>query len=444
MQDHSAGSPLPDTGISSLQGLVYPLQRMYWRHVLPWLLLCTAVLILVTVVGGRHLVESVYLEQAGRDARSIVQTLIREGDASAARWFENFDNALATPVPAEDLQQVAKELDDVVRDRALPKLKIYDIQGVIRYSSVKAEIGKVERGEGLDAVLRSHGRAAVRVEMPEGPQFELYVFLPSGKASPVMVVEVYEPSAFLDQSLRRTLIPAVLLPALVLLVVTALLSRMVGKAQQHLVAQRTDVEALQKRLERLVSNRAALAARTGLSPLLDGHMIDVTLYFADVRDFTSFAEANRAEHVVQLLNRLISIQVDAINRFGGDVDKILGDAVLAVFTGNDRSARAIACAQDILRSCCAQSDLPRSLAIGVHDGVAVAGTIGAPDRQDYTVIGDAVNVSQRLCTLAQVNELVCDTRTLQRAGHPDDFGVVEDQRVKGRSESLRVRRWRCG
>jgi class 3 adenylate cyclase len=205
--------------------------------------------------------------------------------------------------------------------------------------------------------------------------------------------------------------------------------------------QSAEVQALQFRLEKLVSNRAASAARDGSPSLVGGHLTDVALYFSDVRDFTSYAEAHRPEQVVELLNRLISIQVAIIDRYDGDVDKIIGDAVLAVFTGADRAARAIACAQEVLTQCAQFQDLPRKLAIGVHDGAVVAGVIGAVDRQDYTVIGDAVNVSQRLCTLAEVNQLVSDIYTLQRGGHPEAFGAIEEQTVKGRQEALRVRRW---
>lgn len=424
---------------------VYPLQARFQQRVLPWLLVCTVILITAIAWGGRHLIIGVYLDRAGRDAHALIDTLVREGEDSTQAWFAIFDQPIGSAASAnlrpEDWARVNAILAAMEQDRALPKLKIYDLQGIVRYSSDPQGIGRVERTEGLDRVLRTRQAAAYRVSLPEGPQFELYAFLPAETNAPPMIVEVYESSNFLDHALLKTLLPAALLPTLVLVVIMLVLQRMVRTAQGQLIDQSAAVQALQFRLEKLVSNRAVNAARDGTPLLAGSHVSDVTLYFSDVRDFTSYAEAHRPERVVELLNRLISIQVSVIDRYGGDVDKIIGDAVLAVFTGSERAAKAIACAKEVLTQCAKLQDLPRKLAIGVHDGVVVAGAIGAADRQDYTVIGDAVNVSQRLCTLAEANQLVSDVHTLQCAGHPDGFGGVEDQTVKGRQEALRVRRW---
>ena len=421
----------------------YPLKTKFQRHVLPVLLLCAVVLVAAGAWGGRHLVVSVYLEQASREAHAVIETLVREADDAATAWLGTFDKPHGPVLAPADWLRVGAVLDSVVRDRAMPKLKIYDLQGVIRYSSNPGDIGLLERGPALDRVLQDRGRTANKVDRPDGAQFELYIFLEGTQQIPAMVVEMYEPSSFLDNALLRTLIPVTLVPALMLLAIALLLNRMVGRAQTQLGEQRAEVEALQNRLEKLVSNRAMNAARLGRSQLSDGQVIDATLYFADVRDFTSYAESHRAEQVVNLLNQLISLQVRVIDHFHGDVDKIIGDAVLAVFTGDDRAERAVSCGQEVLRQCLNTPDLPRQLAVGIHDGAVVIGAIGAPDRQDYTVIGDAVNVAQRVCTLAQAGELLSDTRTLQRAGHPANFGDIEEHRVKGRAEALRVRRWRA-
>lgn len=430
-----------DTTQPSTAARPYPLMRRFVRHMVPWFMAAMAVLVAAMAWGGREMLLQVYLEQAGRGAVAVVSTLLREQPDAARAWLATFDRPMAAPLSTELVDQVGDALDSQVRDRALPKMKIYDLQGVIRYSSVRDEIGRVERTPGLEHVLQKRQPVAERVSRPGVEQFELYVFHQASAHTPDLIVELYEPSSFLDQALWRTLAPAVLFPLTLLMLLLAVLYRMVAAAQAQMKAQQAQVAALQSRLERLVSARAVRAARQGIRTLGSGHLMDASLYFSDVRDFTSFAENTRPEQVVTYLNRIFSIQVEQIAQHGGDVDKFIGDAVLAVFTGQDRAERALACAQAVLRQCSAMADLPRGVAVAVHDGVVVAGAIGALDRQDDTVIGDAVNVAQRLCTLAQRGELVSDSRTVQRAGHPDGFGPPEEVLVKGRSEPLRVRRW---
>lgn len=420
----------------------YPLMRRFTRHMLPWFLGVMAVLVAAMAWGGREIVLQVYQEQTARSAAAVMSALLRQQPVAARAWLATFNRPQGLPLDAALLSAVGDALDGEVRDRALPKMKIYDVQGVIRYSTVRNEIGRIERTPGLDEVLRRHAPVVARVARPGGDQFELYGFRPASAQAPELIVELYEPATFLDQVLWRTLAPAVLVPLALLMLLLGVLFRMIAAAQRQMVAQQAQVAALQTRLERLVSARAVRAARADAAAPQGGYLMDASLYFSDVRDFTSFAESTRPHQVVTFLNHIFSIQVEQIAHYGGDVDKFIGDAVLAVFTGQDRAERALACAQAVLRQCAALANaLPRGVAVAVHDGVVVAGAIGAQDRQDDTVIGDAVNVAQRLCTLARRGELVSDSRTVQRAGLPEGFGAAEEVVVKGRSEPLRVRRW---
>jgi adenylate cyclase len=168
----------------------------------------------------------------------------------------------------------------------------------------------------------------------------------------------------------------------------------------------------------------------------------VALYFADVRNFTTYAEKHSPTQVVGLLNRLIEIQVKHINDFGGDVDKIIGDAVLAVFTGEHMAYRAIGCAMAVLVTCHSQQDLACSLGIGVHVGQVISGSIGAEQRQDHTVIGDAVNVAARLSANAAEDELVVDSATVALTDYTDIFSPLEKVQLKGRTDAVNIQRWR--
>lgn len=141
--------------------------------------------------------------------------------------------------------------------------------------------------------------------------------------------------------------------------------------------------------------------------------------------------------VNQFLNRLMAIQVRLVGEHGGDVDKMIGDALLAHFAGGDGPARAVSAARAILIAC-EDAELPRRLGIGVFAGEVVAGAIGPAERRDYTVVGDSVNVAARLCAAAAGGELVVAADCSIDDG---SYGAVETLHVKGRHEPIPVRRW---
>ena len=172
--------------------------------------------------------------------------------------------------------------------------------------------------------------------------------------------------------------------------------------------------------------------------MIPSRKVACALLYSDVRDFTGFAEAETPEAVVSYLNRLMTLQVEAVRAHDGDVDKMIGDALLARFDGPDAGRRAIDAAKDLLNRVDAEA-LPRGVGVGVYEGVVISGAVGARNRRDFTVIGDAVNVSARLCSAAAAGELVSDTAL---AG--TDFGPAETLQVKGRQGGLEVRRWSVG
>ena len=78
------------THTTDINTSVYPLKTRFQKRVMPWLLLCTVILITAIAWGGRHLIIGVYLDRAGRDAHALIDSLIREGEDSTQAWFANF------------------------------------------------------------------------------------------------------------------------------------------------------------------------------------------------------------------------------------------------------------------------------------------------------------------------------------------------------------------
>lgn len=171
----------------------------------------------------------------------------------------------------------------------------------------------------------------------------------------------------------------------------------------------------------------------------------LTIFFSDMRGFTSMSEQMAPEEVVQVLNACLSLQTEQIKKFQGDVDKFVGDCVVALFAGEDSALRAIRCGVRIHQAIewyNQSSSLNRAigLGIGIVTGEVVLGSIGSHDRQDFTVIGSNVNLCARLCSLAESGETLIpeDTYHLVRALVSADR--LEPQHVKGFSQPVPVYR----
>ena len=137
---------------------------------------------------------------------------------------------------------------------------------------------------------------------------------------------------------------------------------------------------------------------------LGGKVCDVAVLFIDMVGSTAMAASMPPEHVVDRLNRFFKIVVDVVGEHGGWVNKFEGDAALVVFGAPTEQPDPAGCALAAGRALHARlaEDMPGTEAgIGLSAGPAVAGWVGAEQRFEYTVIGDAVNEAARLCELAK-------------------------------------------
>ncbi|TVV76120.1 adenylate/guanylate cyclase domain-containing protein [Sphingomonas solaris] len=167
--------------------------------------------------------------------------------------------------------------------------------------------------------------------------------------------------------------------------------------------------------------------------LLFGTACNASVLFADIRNFTTMAEALTPRETVDMLNEAFTEFFEAVAANDGVLDKFIGDAIMAVYgaplpTGRDPE-NAVESAVQMLRALHLLNERrggralpPLRLGVGIATGEVVAGTIGSPKRMDYTVIGDSVNLSSRLQDLTKgygVEVLVCETTAAAVAGrHP--------------------------
>jgi adenylate cyclase len=167
---------------------------------------------------------------------------------------------------------------------------------------------------------------------------------------------------------------------------------------------------------------------------------DVSVVFADLCGFTSFSEGRDPREVSSMLNAAFERAIPAIRAEGGEIDRLVGDAIVATFNTRgdqpDHAARAARASLHVIRAADAigegHPDWPR-FRVGVNSGEAMVGVVGAREGKSYTVIGDTVNVAARLQGAAPVGGVAIGPGTLRDlpGARVRALGRVE---LKGKSE----------
>jgi class 3 adenylate cyclase len=188
---------------------------------------------------------------------------------------------------------------------------------------------------------------------------------------------------------------------------------------------------------------------------LGAQTITATILFADIRGFTTLSEGHEPAYIIDMLNEYFQGIVGIIRQHNGVVNKFIGDAVLAFFgvlpenKPPEQSAwDAVAAAQgmlDYVRTInhhrLSQGELPIRLGIGVNTGPVVAGILGSEVRFEYAILGDAVNVSQRLSDMNKLYpeyDLFVNGATWMLLGDTPPVEAIHlgDVEVKGRTEPV--------
>lgn len=172
--------------------------------------------------------------------------------------------------------------------------------------------------------------------------------------------------------------------------------------------------------------------------------IELTVVFGDVAGFSGMMKHLPPSEVIQILNSVFEVATRHVYDSGGDLDKFMGDAFLAVFEDAGAAVRAMLAVQrDVAswnRSREAAGKEPVRFRIGVHTGPVTRGNVGGGQRYDNTLIGDTVNTASRLEGLAEPGGILISEQTRARAGLdlPSGSGATVD--LRGRDEPLVVHR----
>jgi len=412
----------------------FPLAQRYRRRILPLMALFVVSLVGLTALSVRQAVREIHLEFAERRVGEIAAEV---GTKAPAAWQALVAGSADTSQRAE----LSTLFAEAASERGLPQLKVYSLTGEAIFSTDPADVGQIEDNAALTAALRAHERGLLPHQEADGTRYnEYYVPVNRSNGAVALVMELYEPAGYLSAILARALVLPILVPGLLLVSLLLVLGYLIRRAQAGIDLRAALVRELGARLESFMSSSAVGAVRAtphgGAVPL---KRMEVSLLYSDVRRFTDFSENAPPEQVVDFLNRVMTLQIECVARHGGDVDKLIGDALLARFEGRGKEGRVIAAALD-MQEAVERAGPPRGVGIGVYTGIAISGPIGPETRRDYTVIGDTVNTTARLCAEARRGEIVADATTLSRSEMADRFGPIERIKVKGREQPIEIRR----
>ncbi len=181
---------------------------------------------------------------------------------------------------------------------------------------------------------------------------------------------------------------------------------------------------------------------------------NVVILLSDIRNFTSISEENSPEDVVYFLNTYFTQMVNIVKKYGGTVDKFIGDAVMVLFGApisyTDNAKRAVLAAIEMCAQLnqipCGQLKFPEGvkldIGIGIHYGDVIVGNIGSEDKTNYTVIGDTVNLASRLEGLTKLYgaKILVSQAVKEELDDSVNLMLLDSVKVKGRKESVQVYR----
>lgn len=221
--------------------------------------------------------------------------------------------------------------------------------------------------------------------------------------------------------------------------------------QNQRLAQNIEKEAATRaQLQRLLSpNLVDQIVQGALTLDEQGAEVEVTMLFADIRGFTAMSERHTPREMVRTLNEYFEVMVDVLFRHGGTLDKYVGDEIIGLFGAPvalaDAPLRAVHCGLDMLRALeefnrlrADKGEEPIHIGIGINTGPVIAGAIGSSQTLQYTVIGDAVNVAARLCSVAGPGEIIISESTRSSCGPVLRIEARAPVQLKGKSGTMPI------
>ena len=257
---------------------------------------------------------------------------------------------------------------------------------------------------------------------------------------PELVIPVSEEFVFWD-----VIIVFILLSCLLLVLVSSIL----GEYRKYVLSK----NLLQKYMDPSVQKTLTSAARGDVLPDTPSRKMKVTVVFADISRFTSISEDMETSQIPEFLNIFLTTAEECVHKYGGIVDKYIGDCIMAYWIDEEETGRgaAEACSavlelrdrlHDLADSIFDTFGKEMNFSAGINYGEAVFGAIGSPERKDFTIIGDAVNVAQRLEEAAANGEVNISSKVAEFLGYSaETMSLSENIYIRGKARPITIYRF---
>ncbi len=178
---------------------------------------------------------------------------------------------------------------------------------------------------------------------------------------------------------------------------------------------------------------------------LGGERRNATVFFSDIRGFTAFSEKVEPETVILMLNTYLRVQAEIVRKHHGDIDKYVGDELVALFQGEHIVFNSVMCAIEI-QDAVERLNQERmenwdiNIGIGINSGDMIMGAMGSEDRMDFTILGDNVNLGARLCSHAAAKQILLSKNSYELLHNHDLFNInpLDPIKVKGKERVIEV------
>jgi len=204
-------------------------------------------------------------------------------------------------------------------------------------------------------------------------------------------------------------------------------------------------QMLSKKIERKLFT--VIDQTTGEAGKLENKRVNILL--SDLRGFTAISENVSALGMIEILNRYFLKMSEIIFRYGGTIDKFMGDSIMALFGAPDHHPddleRSLACAIEMQLAMAEVNDENEKLGvpqlfmgIGINTGLVVAGRLGSELHSEYTVIGDEVNLASRVEAHSLRGQILISESTYKMAESFVEVGVCNEVHVKGKQDAVKM------